>query len=85
MIASSHYFSIYSSTTPHINETKNTSYCTKLNAQKKFIDDDEFTLSKIDYIMDYSSVQYISTQFKKYYRYLCFGVQTETTKDRTLS
>lgn len=32
---------------------------------KQLIEENEFTLSEISYMMDYSSVQYLSTQFKK--------------------
>lgn len=32
---------------------------------KELIDQEEYTLSEIAYIMDYSSVQYLSNQFKK--------------------
>jgi YesN/AraC family two-component response regulator len=37
----------------------------KIERIKELIDDDEFTLSEIAYMMDYSSVQYLSGQFKK--------------------
>jgi len=37
----------------------------KIERIKELIDEDEFTLSEIAYMMDYSSVQYLSGQFKK--------------------
>ena len=37
----------------------------KIERIKELIDNDEFTLSEIAYMMDYSSVQYLSGQFKK--------------------
>ncbi len=37
----------------------------KIERIKELIDTDEFTLSEIAYMMDYSSVQYLSNQFKK--------------------
>jgi AraC-like DNA-binding protein len=37
----------------------------KIERIKELIDQEEFTLSEIAYIMDYSSVQYLSNQFKK--------------------
>ena len=37
----------------------------KIERIKELIDIDEFTLSEIAYMMDYSSVQYLSGQFKK--------------------
>ena len=37
----------------------------KIERIKNLIDEDEYTLSEIAYIMDYSSVQYLSNQFKK--------------------
>jgi AraC-like DNA-binding protein len=37
----------------------------KIERIKELIDSDEFTLSEIAYMMDYSSVQYLSAQFKK--------------------
>lgn len=37
----------------------------KIERIKQLIDNDEYTLSEIAYIMDYSSVQYLSTQFHK--------------------
>ena len=37
----------------------------KIERIKELIDSDEFTLSEIAYMMDYSSVQYLSGQFKK--------------------
>lgn len=37
----------------------------KIERIKELIDSDEFTLSEISYMMDYSSVQYLSSQFKK--------------------
>lgn len=36
----------------------------KIERIKELIDQDEFTLSEIAYMMDYSSVQYLSNQFK---------------------
>jgi len=36
----------------------------KIERIKELIDQDEFTLSEIGYMMDYSSVQYLSNQFK---------------------
>lgn len=36
----------------------------KVERIKNLIDSDEFTLSEISYMMDYSSVQYLSNQFK---------------------
>jgi AraC family transcriptional regulator len=36
----------------------------KIERIKELIDQDEFTLSEIAFIMDYSSVQYLSNQFK---------------------
>ncbi len=36
----------------------------KIERIKELIDQDEFTLSEIAYMMDYSSVQYLSSQFK---------------------
>lgn len=41
----------------------------KIERIKELIDQDEFTLSEIAYMMDYSSVQYLSNQFKKYTGY----------------
>ena len=37
----------------------------KIERIKELIDQDEFTLSEIAYMMDYSSVQYLSNQFKQ--------------------
>ena len=37
----------------------------KIERIKNLIDEDEYTLSEIAYMMDYSSVQYLSNQFKK--------------------
>ncbi len=37
----------------------------KIERIKELIDQDELTLSEISYLMDYSSVQYLSNQFKK--------------------
>ena len=37
----------------------------KIERIKDLIDQDELTLSEISYMMDYSSVQYLSNQFKK--------------------
>ena len=37
----------------------------KIEKVKHLIDGEDFTLSEIAYMMDYSSVQYLSTQFKK--------------------
>ncbi len=37
----------------------------KIERVKHLIDNNEFTLSEIAYMMDYSSVQYLSNQFKK--------------------
>jgi len=37
----------------------------KIERIKELIDTDEYSLSEIAYIMDYSSVQYLSNQFKK--------------------
>ena len=37
----------------------------KIERIKELIDSDEYSLSEIAYIMDYSSVQYLSNQFKK--------------------
>jgi len=37
----------------------------KLNRVKELINEDELSISEISYMMDYSSVQYLSTQFKK--------------------
>ena len=37
----------------------------KIERIKELIESDEFTLSEIAYMMDYSSVQYLSGQFKK--------------------
>ncbi len=37
----------------------------KINKAKQLIKTDEYTLSEIAYMMDYSSVQHLSTQFKK--------------------
>jgi len=36
----------------------------KVERIKHLIDSEEFTLSEISYMMDYSSVQYLSNQFK---------------------
>jgi len=36
----------------------------KIERIKELIDQDEYTLSEIAFMMDYSSVQYLSTQFK---------------------
>lgn len=36
----------------------------KIERIKSLIDDEDFTLSEIAYLMDYSSVQHLSTQFK---------------------
>jgi len=38
----------------------------KIERIKQLIDNDEFTLSEIAFMMDYSSVQYLSTQFHKF-------------------
>jgi AraC family transcriptional regulator len=37
----------------------------KLEKLKEMIISDEYSLSEISYLMDYSSVQYLSNQFKK--------------------
>jgi AraC-like DNA-binding protein len=37
----------------------------KIERIKQLIDNDEFTLSEIAFMMDYSSVQYLSNQFHK--------------------
>ena len=37
----------------------------KIEKIKHLLDDDEYSLSEIAYMMDYSSVQYLSNQFKK--------------------
>lgn len=37
----------------------------KIERIKELIDQDDYTLSEISYMMDYSSVQYLSNQFKK--------------------
>jgi YesN/AraC family two-component response regulator len=37
----------------------------KINKAKELIKTDEYTLSEIAYMMDYSSVQHLSNQFKK--------------------
>jgi AraC-like DNA-binding protein len=37
----------------------------KIEKIKELIDSEDYTLSEIAYIMDYSSVQHLSTQFKK--------------------
>jgi len=37
----------------------------KIERIKELIDQDDYTLSEIAYMMDYSSVQYLSNQFKK--------------------
>ena len=37
----------------------------KIERIKHMLDDDEYSLSEIAYMMDYSSVQYLSNQFKK--------------------
>jgi AraC-like DNA-binding protein len=37
----------------------------KIERIKHLLDDDEYSLSEIAYMMDYSSVQYLSNQFKK--------------------
>lgn len=37
----------------------------KIERTKELIDQDDYTLSEISYMMDYSSVQYLSNQFKK--------------------
>lgn len=37
----------------------------KIERIKELVDQNEFTLSEIAYLMDYSSVQYLSTQFHK--------------------
>ena len=37
----------------------------KIQRVRELIDEDEFTLSEIAYMMEYSSVQYLSNQFKK--------------------
>jgi AraC family transcriptional regulator len=41
----------------------------KIERIKELIDQDEFTLSEMAYMMDYSSVAYLSAQFKKYTGY----------------
>jgi AraC family transcriptional regulator len=41
----------------------------KIERIKELIDQGEFSLSEIAYMMDYSSVHYLSTQFKKYTGY----------------
>jgi len=38
----------------------------KIERIKHLLDEDEYSLSEIAYMMDYSSVQYLSNQFKKY-------------------
>lgn len=38
----------------------------KIERIKDLLNNDTYTLSEIAYMMDYSSVQYLSTQFKKY-------------------
>jgi AraC family transcriptional regulator len=38
----------------------------KIERIKELIDQEELTLSEIAYLMDYSSVQYLSNQFKRY-------------------
>ena len=37
----------------------------KIERIKELINQDDYTLSEISYMMDYSSVQYLSNQFKK--------------------
>jgi AraC family transcriptional regulator len=37
----------------------------KIERIKQLIDENEYTLGEIAYMMDYSSVQYLSNQFKK--------------------
>ena len=37
----------------------------KIEKVKELIDNEDYTLSEISYMMDYSSVQYLSNQFKK--------------------
>ncbi|MEA2042608.1 MAG: helix-turn-helix domain-containing protein [Bacteroidota bacterium] len=37
----------------------------KIERIKSMVDEEEYTLSEIAYMMDYSSVQYLATQFKK--------------------
>ena len=37
----------------------------KIERIKQLIDNEEFTLSEIAYMMDYSSVQYLSSQFRR--------------------
>ncbi len=41
----------------------------KIERIKELIDQNEFTLSEIAWMMDYSSVQYLSSQFRKYTGY----------------
>ncbi len=41
----------------------------KIERIKELIDQGEFSLTEIAYMMDYSSVQYLSNQFKKYSGY----------------
>ena len=43
----------------------------KIERIKNLINEDEYSLSEIAYIMDYSSVQYLSNQFKKETGYSC--------------
>ncbi|MCF8345842.1 MAG: AraC family transcriptional regulator, partial [Bacteroidales bacterium] len=37
----------------------------KIERIKTLLDEDEYSLSEIAYMMDYSSVQYLSNQFRK--------------------
>ncbi len=51
----------------------------KIERIKDLIDQDELTLSEISYIMDYSSVQYLSNQFKKITGYSVTEYKSNTT------
>ena len=52
----------------------------KIERIKQLINEEEFTLSEIAYMMDYSSVQYLSNQFKKETGYSVSGFKNLNKK-----
>ncbi len=54
----------------------------KIERIKNLIDEDEYTLSEIAYMMDYSSVQYLSNQFKKETNYSVSDYKLLDQKDK---
>ena len=54
----------------------------KIERIKNLIDEDEYTLSEIAYMMDYSSVQYLSNQFKKETAYSVSDYKLLEEKDK---